>query len=39
MSDNKSGYYQLLPTTSTVAVSPILAFMWDKAAKECQPLK
>ncbi|MCZ8286217.1 MAG: phosphatase PAP2 family protein, partial [Bacteroidia bacterium] len=39
MSDNKSGYYQLRPTTSTVAVSPILAFMWDKAAKECQPLK
>ncbi|WP_332775449.1 phosphatase PAP2 family protein [Polaromonas sp.] len=39
MSDNKSGYYQLLPTAGTVAVSPILAFMWDKASKECQPLK
>ncbi|MGH8759027.1 MAG: phosphatase PAP2 family protein [Burkholderiales bacterium] len=39
MSDNKSGYYQILPGVGTVAASPILAFMWDKAVKECQPLK
>lgn len=39
MSDNQSGYYQLLPAAGTVPASPILAFMWDKAAKECQPLK
>jgi len=36
MTDNKSGYYQLLPGTSAVAASPLLAFMWDKAVKEWQ---
>ncbi len=39
MADNESGYYQLLPGTNNVVASPLLAFMWDKAVKECQALK
>jgi membrane-associated phospholipid phosphatase len=39
MSDNQSGYYQLLSPTGAVAPSPLLAFMWDMAVKEWQPVK
>ena len=39
MTDNHSKYYQYGALTSTIAASPILAFMWSKAAKEWQPLK
>ncbi|MBK6387614.1 MAG: phosphatase PAP2 family protein [Rhodoferax sp.] len=39
MTDNHSKYYQYGALTSTIAASPILAFMWAKAAKEWQPLK
>ena len=39
MIDNKSGYYQYSSTASTIAASPLLAFMWKKAAAEWQPLK
>jgi len=39
MDDNESKYYQYGPVTGAIAASPILAFMWSKAAKEWQPLK
>lgn len=39
MDDNLSGYYQYLTRIGTVAASPLLAFMWSKAAKEWEPLK
>ncbi|MDP3169205.1 MAG: hypothetical protein Q8M91_02590, partial [Polaromonas sp.] len=39
MIDNKSGYYEYGSTASAIAASPLLEFMWTKAAKEWQPLK
>ena len=39
MTDNKSGYYEYLSSVGTIAGSPLLAFMWSKAASEWQPLK
>jgi hypothetical protein len=36
MTNNESGYYQLLPDTGAIAASPLLAFMWQKAVKEWQ---
>ncbi|MGH8758523.1 MAG: phosphatase PAP2 family protein [Burkholderiales bacterium] len=39
MDDNHSGYYEYLSKIGTVAASPLLAFMWSKAAKEWEPLK
>lgn len=39
MIDNKSGYYEYSSTASAIAASPLLEFMWTKAAKEWQPLK
>ena len=39
MTDNKSRYYHQGPAIRGIATSPILAFMWAKAAKEWQPLK
>lgn len=38
MLDNHSGYYQFLPVSGTVAASPILQYMWNKAAVEWKPL-
>jgi hypothetical protein len=38
MQDNQSGYYELLPATGTVAASPLLRFMWRKAADEWKRL-
>lgn len=34
MTDNQSGYYELLSGSATVAASPLLHFMWTKAAAE-----
>jgi hypothetical protein len=39
MIDNKSGYYEYGASASAIAASPLLEFMWTKAAKEWQPLK
>ncbi|MDI1273581.1 phosphatase PAP2 family protein [Polaromonas sp.] len=39
MTDNKSGYYEYASSSSAIAASPLLEFMWTKAAKEWQPLK
>ena len=39
MTDNQSGYYEYLAPTGHIAVSPLLAYMWSRAAKEWQPLK
>jgi membrane-associated phospholipid phosphatase len=39
MTDNKSGYYEYSSSASAIAASPLLEFMWTKAAKEWQPLK
>ncbi|MDP1742142.1 MAG: phosphatase PAP2 family protein [Polaromonas sp.] len=39
MTDNKSGYYEYAGAASAIAASPLLEFMWTKAAKEWQPLK
>lgn len=39
MTDNKSGYYEYAGAASTIAASPLLEFMWTKAAKEWLPLK
>lgn len=39
MIDNKSGYYEYGSSASAIAASPLLEFMWTKAAKEWQPLK
>ncbi|MGH6627335.1 MAG: phosphatase PAP2 family protein [Burkholderiaceae bacterium] len=39
MDDNRSGYYQRKADKETLAASPLMAFMWSKAAKEWQPLK
>lgn len=39
ITDNKSGYYEYGSTASAIAASPLLEFMWTKAAKEWQPLK
>jgi hypothetical protein len=39
MEDNQSGYYELLPATGTVAASPLLQFMWKKAADEWKRLR
>jgi hypothetical protein len=39
MSDNKSGYYELFPATGSVTASPILQFMWTRAASEWKPIK
>ena len=39
MSDNKSGYYELMSGPTAVAASPILQYMWAKAAAEWLPLK
>jgi hypothetical protein len=38
LDDNQSGYYQLLPGTSNIAASPLMAFMWKKAAAEWKPI-
>jgi hypothetical protein len=38
MVDNQSGYYDFTTATQAVAVSPLLQFMWQKAAAEWQPL-
>jgi len=37
--DNKSGYYEFLPGASQIAASPILQFIWQKAADEWKPLE
>ena len=39
MADNNSGYYELFSGPSTVAASPLLHFMWTKAAEEWKPIK
>lgn len=39
MTDNKSGYYEYGSSASAIAASPLLEFMWTKAAKEWHPLK
>jgi hypothetical protein len=39
MADNQSGYYELFAGSHTVAASPLLQFMWGKAADEWKPLK
>ncbi|MDI1268193.1 MAG: phosphatase PAP2 family protein, partial [Polaromonas sp.] len=39
MTDNLSGYYQHKTTKHVIHKSPLLEFMWTKAAKEWQPLK
>jgi len=39
MIDNKSRYYTYSSTSSHISASPLLEFMWTKAAKEWQPLK
>jgi hypothetical protein len=39
MTDNLSGYYQHTATKHVIHKSPLLEFMWTKAAKEWQPLK
>ena len=39
MADNQSGYYELFAGTHSVAASPLLQFMWGKAADEWKPLK
>jgi hypothetical protein len=39
MTDHTSKYYQYEAATSVVAASPLLAFMWARAAKEWHPLK
>ncbi len=39
MTDNQSGYYEYGSSASAIAASPLLEFMWTKAAKEWQPLK
>ena len=39
MTNNQSGYYEYLSTIGTIAASPLLQFMWTKAAKEWLPLK
>ena len=36
MTNNESGYYQLLPNSGAISASPLLAFMWQKAVKEWQ---
>ncbi|MES2952335.1 MAG: phosphatase PAP2 family protein, partial [Pseudomonadota bacterium] len=39
LSNNSSGYYEYGSAARSIAASPLLAFMWSKAAKEWQPLK
>lgn len=39
MADNQSGYYEYLSAVGAIAASPLMAFMWGKAAKEWQPIK
>ena len=39
MADNQSGYYELLAGAHSIAASPLLQFMWGKAADEWKPLK
>lgn len=39
MIDNKSGYYEYAGAASTISASPLLEFMWTKAAKEWLPLE
>jgi hypothetical protein len=39
ISDNTSGYYELFSSSAAVAPSPVLQFMWTKAAQEWLPLK
>ncbi|WP_457306966.1 phosphatase PAP2 family protein, partial [Polaromonas sp. P5_E6] len=39
MTDNLSGYYRYKTTRQAIQKSPILAFMWAKAAAEWLPLK
>jgi hypothetical protein len=39
MADNQSGYYELFAGAHSVAASPLLQFMWGKAADEWKPLK
>ncbi|UUZ77638.1 hypothetical protein LP414_11350 [Polaromonas sp. P1(28)-13] len=39
MVDNESGYYELFAGASAVAASPLLHFMWTKAAAEWKPIK
>jgi hypothetical protein len=39
MADNHSGYYELMAGSHAVAASPLLQFMWGKAADEWKPLK
>ena len=39
MTDNQSGYYQLMASAGSVAASPLMAFMWGQALTEWQPLQ
>mgnify|MGYP000753489585 CR=1 FL=1 len=39
MADNHSGYYELMAGSHAVAASPLLNFMWTKAAAEWAPLQ
>ena len=39
MDDNQSGYYDYLPKIGNIAPSPLLAYMWARAAEEWKPLK
>jgi hypothetical protein len=39
MVDNQSGYYELMPGSSSIAISPTLQFMWAKAVDEMKPVR
>jgi hypothetical protein len=39
LTDNKSGYYEYLAPIGSIIASPLLAFMWTKAAREWLPVK
>jgi hypothetical protein len=39
MTDNKSDYYEYSSVSTAIAASPLMAFMWKKAAAEWLPLK
>lgn len=39
MTDNKSHYYEYSSASAAIAASPLMAFMWKKAAAEWLPLK
>ena len=39
MANNQSGYYEISSRATQIAASPLLRFMWTKAAAEWEPLE